>query len=136
MAGNGQGCTIQNCYVTGSVSGGGGVSGLVGSTWATTQAATIENCYVRVELTGSGSTKDTAGLAGWNNATSVEIKNSYSACTGEKRPIAGWSDKSAVQNSQFTSTYFDKTLSPNFSSEAGRTDLGKTPICGALPPAW
>ncbi len=125
LAGNAQGGIIERCYVTGSVQGRGAVSGILGSTHSSTYTTTIRNCYARVALKNTGSTKDIAGISGWNEATSVKIENCYAACIGEIRPIAGWSDGSAVSNSQFVSTYFDKTLSPDFSTSSGRTDLGR-----------
>lgn len=128
LAGNAQGGSISRCYVTGTVKGRGGVSGILGSTHSSSYPTEIDNCYARVKLVrdGSGGTSDFAGISGWNEATSVKITNSYSACIGEVRPIAGWSDGSEVRNSQFVSTYFDSTLSPDFSSSSGRTDLGRT----------
>lgn len=126
LAGNAKGGTISKCYVTGKVKGNGAVSGILGSTHSSSYPTEIDNCYARVAIVGSGYTKDVAGISGWNEATSLKLTNCFSACIGEKRPIAGWSDGSKVQNSQFVSTYFDKTLSPDFSTEAGRTDLGKT----------
>ena len=127
LAGNAKGGAISRCYVTGTVKGRGAVSGILGSTYDVTYKTQISNCYARVEIIQNGTyTKDLAGISGWNKATSVEITNCYSACIGEIRPIAGWSDGSPVSNDQFVSTYFDSTLSPNFSSDAGRTDLGRT----------
>lgn len=127
LAGNAKSSEISRCYVTGTVEGKGGVSGLLGSTHNPSYTTKIENCYARVAIVRNGSyTYDHAGISGWNYSKSVEIKNCYSACTGEIRPIAGWSDGQAVPNSQFVSTYFDATLSPNFSTASGRTDLGRT----------
>lgn len=126
LAGNAQGGLIERCYVTGSVKGKGAVSGILGSTHSSSYPTQIENCYARVALTYTGYTDDIAGISGWNESTSVKITNSYSACIGEVRPIAGWSDGGAVQNTQFVSTYFDNTLSPDFSTASGRTDLGRT----------
>ena len=127
LAGNAQGGTIANCYVTGTVKGKGAVSGILGSTHSSSYTTKIRNCYARVAIVKNGtSTKDLAGISGWNEATSVEIENCYSACTGEMRPVAGWSDGSAVLNNQFVNTYFDKTLSPDFSSDSGRAVLGRT----------
>ena len=128
LVGNAQGGTIDRCYVTGSVSGYAGVSGILGSTHSSTYPTTISNCYARVQLTAESSIKDTAGISGWNEATSVKIINCYSACTGERRPIAGWSDASAVKNGQFVNTYFDVTLSPDFDTSSGRTDLGRSSV--------
>lgn len=128
LAGNAKGGAISSCYVTGNIMGAAGVGGILGSTHSSAHETAITNCYARVALSCDGSryTYDWAGISGWNEATSVRIENCYSACVGEMRPIAGWSDGSAVSNSQFANTYFDKTLSPDFSTEAGRTDLGKT----------
>lgn len=127
LAGNARGGTISNCYVTGTVKGKGAVAGILGSTHSSSYTTKIRNCYARVSIVKNGTrTKDLAGISGWNEATSVEIENCYSACTGEMRPIAGWSDGSSVSNSQFVNTYFDKTISPDFSSESGRADLGRT----------
>lgn len=128
LAGNAQGGTISRCYVAGTVKGSGAVSGILGSTHSSSYTTEVDNCYARVAIVRNGSrtTKDLAGISGWNEATSVKITNCYCACTGEIRPIAGWSDGSAVSNSQFENTYFDKTLSPDFSESAGRADLGKT----------
>ena len=127
LAGNAQGGSISRCYVTGTVKGKGAVSGILGSTHSKSYTTEIDNCYVRVAIVQNGTyTKDLAGISGWNETTSVKITNCYSACTGEIRPIAGWSDGGAVQNGQFVSTYFDATLSPDFSSDAGRADLGRT----------
>ena len=118
--------TIENCYVIGSVTGNAGVGGIVASTHSGQTPTTIKNCYARVSLSVSSKRGDTAGISGWNYPASVKIENCYSACTGELRPIAGWSDGSPVANSQFVNTFFDKTLSPDFSTESGRADLGKT----------
>lgn len=126
LAGNAKGGSIENCYVIGSVKGAAGVGGILGSTHSSSYPTTIRNCYARVSLSHTDSTKDIAGISGWNEARSVKIENCYSACIGEARPIAGWSDGSAVLNGQFVNTYFDKTLSPNFSTESGRADLGRT----------
>ena len=126
LAGNAKSSLIENCYVTGTVSGYAGTGGILGSTHSSSAMTTIKNCYVRAEISTTDHRGDGSGISGWNGSTSVKIINSYTACTGEERPIAGWSDGDDVRNSQFTSTYFDKTLSPNFSSEAGRTDLGRT----------
>ena len=127
LAGNAQGGTISYCYVTGTVKGQGALSGILGSTHSSSYTTRISNCYARVAIVQNGTyTKDLAGISGRNEATSVEIENCYSACTGEIRPIAGWDDGSAVTSSQFVNTYFDKTLSPDFSADAGRIDLGKT----------
>ncbi|MBQ2741774.1 MAG: S-layer homology domain-containing protein [Oscillospiraceae bacterium] len=127
LAGNAQGGLIENCYVTGSVVGSAGVGGILGSTHSSEYETTIKNCYARVALDNTNAwTADWAGISGWNNAASVKIINCYSACIGEIRPIAGWSDGSSVSNDQFVNTYFDKSLSPDFSQEAGRVDLGKT----------
>lgn len=127
LAGNAQGGAISRCYVTGTVKGKGAVSGILGSTHSSAYTTQISDCYARIAIIENGTyTDDLAGISGWNEATSVEITNCYSACTGEIRPIAGWSDGSAVSNSQFVNTFFDITLSPNFSSSSGRVDLGKT----------
>lgn len=126
LAGNAQGGSIEQCYVSGTVKGEGAVSGILGSTHSADYSTSVTNCYARVALTKTGTTKDIAGISGWNESTSIEITNCYSACIGEVRPIAGWSDGMAVNNDQFVSTYFDKTLSPNFSEGSGRIDLGKT----------
>ena len=115
---------IKRCYVTGSVKGYAAVSGLLGSTYDGVTA--VENCYARVDLTPTVDRGDTAGISGWNSKSSIQIVNCYSACIGEQRPIAGWSDGAAVSNEKITNTYFDSTLSPNFSSDAGRADLGRT----------
>ncbi|BDF07328.1 hypothetical protein [Emergencia timonensis] len=126
MAGNAQGGSINGCYVSGEVKGKSAVSGILGSTHSASYPTSVTDCYARVSLTKTGTTKDIAGISGWNESTSIEITNCYSACIGEVRPIAGWSDGGAVNNGQFVSTYFDKTLSPNFSEGSGRIDLGKT----------
>ncbi|RZT00593.1 X2-like carbohydrate binding domain-containing protein [Cuneatibacter caecimuris] len=124
LSGYAQGSTIERCYVTGAVKGYAAVSGLLGSTYST--LTTVQNCYARVDLKPTGGRGDTAGISGWNSSSSISIINCYSACIGELRPIAGWSDGAAVPNEKITNTYFDKTLSPNFSSSSGRTDLGRT----------
>ncbi|MCD2492054.1 hypothetical protein LQE92_05370 [Lacrimispora sp. NSJ-141] len=124
LAGFASGSTIERCYVTGNVKAYAAVSGLVGSTYS--GITTIRNCYVRVALSPQGGRGDTAGISGWNESSSIEILNCYSACIGELRPIAGWSDGSAVPNGKITNTYFDKSLSPDFSPSSGRADLGRT----------
>lgn len=126
LVGNAQDGSIERCYVTGEVQGRGAVSGILGSTHSADNPTSVSNCYARVALTSTGTTKDIAGISGWNESTSITITNCYSACIGEVRPIAGWSDGSAVESSQFVNTYFDKTLSSGFSAESGRADLGKT----------
>jgi len=107
------GSVIKKCAVTGTVKGFGGVGGLAGSTWTDSgkSATRVENCFVRVTLTHTGNRYDTAGISGWNESDSIQIVNSYSACTGELRPMAGCSDGTAVQASQITNSFYDKYLS-------------------------
>ena len=126
LAANTIGGSIENCFVTGKASGYAGVGGIIGSTHGSSNPTTVKNCYVRATLEYADARGDCAGIAGWNYSGSIKIINSYSACIGEVRPIAGWSDGADVANSNFENVYFDKDLSPDFSSTAGRTDLGRT----------
>ena len=87
-----QGGSINGCYVSGEVKGKSAVSGILGSTHSASYPTSVTDCYARVSLTKTGTTKDIAGISGWNESTSIEITNCYSACIGEVRPIAGWSD--------------------------------------------
>ena len=125
------GSVIKKCAVTGTVKGSGGVGGLAGSTWTDSGSATrVENCFVRVTLSNvvtcsktdtrlkTGSTWDVAGISGWNESDSIQIVNSYSACNGELRPMAGCSDGTAVQASQITNSFYDKYLSEYDSSDS------------------
>lgn len=120
----GYGSTIERCYVTGVVTGYAAVSGIAGSTYG--NVSTVRNTYARVQINRTSTRGDSAGISGWNESGSVKIENCYSACTGEVRPIAGWSDGAAVPNGQIINTYFDQTLSPDFSASSGRVDLGRT----------
>lgn len=120
----GYGSTIERCYATGVVTGYAAVSGIAGSTYG--NVSTVRNTYARVQINRTSTRGDSAGISGWNESGSVKIENCYSACTGEVRPIAGWSDGAAVPNGQIINTYFDQTLSPDFSASSGRVDLGRT----------
>ena len=126
LVGNTIGGSIENCFVTGSVEAYSGVGGIIGSTHGTTDDTVVKNCYARVTLSYETARGDCAGISGWNYSNSIHIINSYSSCIGEVKPIAGWSDGSDVENERFENVYFDKSLSPNFSEDAGRIDLGKT----------
>jgi len=67
---NGGGSTIQNCYVTGSVTGRGIVGGIVGYT-----TGTIQNCYVTANVMGRDNIGGIAGeILGENIGT---IQNCY-----------------------------------------------------------
>ena len=64
--------TIQNCYVTGSVTGGNGrVGGIVG----TIQSGAIQNCYVAGSVTGAAG--QIGGIAGRIEDSSGTIRNCY-----------------------------------------------------------
>ncbi len=125
LAGNAQGGVISKCYVTGKTQGDGAVGGILGSTYSSSNTTKFDNCYARVSLNCTSVSKAVAGIAGWNESKSLELVNCISACIGERRPVAGWSN-SSVSAQQIQSTYFDKTLSPNFVPSDGRTELGKT----------
>ena len=74
LAGNAKGGLIENCYVTGSVTGSAGVGGILGSTHSSSYETVIRNCYARVAMDNSGAdTDDWAGISGWNESTSVKI---------------------------------------------------------------
>jgi type II secretion system protein G len=62
------GCTIKNCYATGSVEGDNNTGGLVGYN----ESGTIENCYTTGKVSGSGNC--IGGLVGYNYGI---ITNSY-----------------------------------------------------------
>ena len=119
-----EGGTISRCYVIGSVSASGGNGGILASTHGSSNATTIENCYARITLINTGSTADISGISGWNYSDSVIIQNCFSACVGETRPVAGWSDGSPVNVEKITNTFYDNTLSPNLSD--GLTSLGRS----------
>ncbi|MFR8519831.1 MAG: hypothetical protein ACLVC2_18290, partial [Emergencia timonensis] len=78
MAGNAQGGSINGCYVSGEVKGKSAVSGILGSTHSASYPTSVTDCYARVSLTKTGTTKDIAGISGWNESTSIEITNCYS----------------------------------------------------------
>lgn len=104
---------ISRCYVIGAIQAEGGCGGLLGSTHGNDDARTIvTDCFVRVSLWAGGGTADSSGISGWNYANGILITNSYGAATGEKRPLAGWSDGSSVEAGNFVSAYYDATLSP------------------------
>jgi len=126
LAGNAKSTTISQCYVTGSVTGYAGVGGILGSTHSSSAQTIIENCYARVDLTGIDDRGDVSGISGWNGGSSVKITNCYSACTGEQHPVAGWSDGVGVSNTYLSNSYFDATLTPNYSTAADRAALART----------
>jgi len=64
LVGYGEGATITNCTVTGTVNGNSGVGGLVGLG----KKVTIENCCSTCEVTGS--MEDTGGLIGYSGEQS------------------------------------------------------------------
>ena len=128
IAGYDTGSQISRCYVTGEITGVGGVGGIVGSTHGTDPApTTIENCYAQVSLMGTGITEDVAGIAGWNYSNSVRIINCYTASSGEHRPIAGWSDGATIPNERIVNTYFDRNLTSSYNDgETNKAVFGKT----------
>ena len=73
LAGNNNNGTINNCYVTGTVTGGNRVGGLVG-----VNRSTINNCYATATVTGTAANQ-TGGLVGYNIGGT--ISNCYAAAT-------------------------------------------------------
>ena len=66
--------TVENCFVTGTISGNNNVGGLVG--W---NHGNVKNCY----FIGSVSGRDyVGGLVGVNNRTATEVSNCYAAGWG------------------------------------------------------
>jgi len=65
------GGTIQNCYVTGSISG---TSGEVGGVVGGANSGTIESCYVTGSVSG---TEKVGGVIGYSSAASVMVQNCY-----------------------------------------------------------
>lgn len=127
-----EGSQISRCYVIGTIQAGAGYGGLLGSTYGNgsdRSQTTVTNCFARVELLlyddddDEEVPKDSSGISGWNYRNGIVITNCYSASTGEKRPIAGWSDSSAIDPSNFVDAYYDASLSPDLTEN---TSLGRT----------
>lgn len=116
------GTEIKECFVTGSITGEGCIGGIVGATRGSSNPTRINDCYTRMTLHGDGTTLDVSGISGWNDSNSILIVNSYTASTGEKRPIAGWSDGAAVADMLVINSWYDKTLS---STAHGLVSFGK-----------
>ena len=71
---NNTGGIIENCYITGSVSGQGQVGGLVGTN---NTGGIIRNCYSAANVTGTSN--QVGGIVGYNNGGTVE--NCYASGT-------------------------------------------------------
>jgi len=99
---------VQNCYVTGIVTGLGYTGGIAGDN----SAGLIQNCYTKVNVTG----RDTGGIVG-HNSTSGIVKNCYSIgdvinnnnSNGWSGGIVGNNDGS-VFNCYSTGSVFGDTL--------------------------
>ncbi len=70
------GTSILNCYVTGTVSGGSSVGGLVGYN----QTSSVENCYSLCNINGSSKGSRVGGLIGYNFNNSP-VDNCYATGT-------------------------------------------------------
>ena len=68
--------TIENCYVTGTVSGGSLVGGIAGMTYH----GVIKNCYTTCNVTGSA--WDAGGISGLNNGGTVQYCYATGTVTG------------------------------------------------------
>jgi prepilin-type N-terminal cleavage/methylation domain-containing protein len=85
------GCTIENCYATGKVTGGSDTGGLVGRNYGT-----ITDCYATAEVTGGSRTGGLVGYAYSGSITSCYAtgKVTGDSCTGG---LVGWNN-GAIEN--------------------------------------
>jgi type II secretion system protein G len=88
---NSTGCTIENCYATGKVTGGSDTGGLVGRNYGT-----ITDCYATAEVTGGSRTGGLVGYAYSGSITSCYAtgKVTGDSCTGG---LVGWNN-GAIEN--------------------------------------
>jgi hypothetical protein len=78
---------VQNCYVTGNISGSDFVGGVVGHN----NGGTVQNCYTTGNISSTGSSSVIGGVAGYNNTGTVQ--NCYAtgnvSSTGSSSVIGG-----------------------------------------------
>lgn len=122
IMGNDMGGTLVSCCFVegGSISGNAGVGGITGSTWALiygdpNRQGLISNCYIRgTSISDAAGYGDCAGISGWNENTSrleyVYLASNVTTPGSYKRPLAGYSDGSAVKGNTFLSCYYDKDV--------------------------
>ncbi|MCK4628655.1 MAG: hypothetical protein KAT56_06600, partial [Sedimentisphaerales bacterium] len=77
--------TITNCYVTGSVTGGGYLGGLCGSN----NCGTISNCYAASSVTGGSDSHALGGLCGFNTGTIISCYAAGSVIGGDDSGYLG-----------------------------------------------
>ncbi|MBS6366408.1 MAG: glycoside hydrolase family 97 N-terminal domain-containing protein [Clostridiales bacterium] len=107
--------TIENCYATGSLSGGWRVGGI-----ATENYGTVENCYFVGSVSGNW---ETGGIAAWCADASNSITNCYAKVTGS----ATTSSVGAITGYAYAST----TLKGNVALDGALTSKGSiSRICG------
>jgi len=112
------GCTVQNCYAMGNVSGSSYVGGVVGLS-----SGTVENCYAMANVSGTGN--DIGGVVGGNQGGTVQ--NCYAtgnvSGTGNVGGVVGGNQSTA---SVTTSTLRNcAALNPNIS---GSSTVGRVAV--------
>ena len=88
-------CTIENCYVTGTVSGSTIIGGVAGSK----SGGTVENCYSNCTINGNASV---GGVVGSNSGTIVNCYNtgavSQTGSVGNVGGVVGYNYTGMVEN--------------------------------------
>lgn len=106
LVGRNRAATISDSYSTGSVTGtGSGIGGLIGTT---VQGTTLTNVYASGLVTGS---TDAGGLIGSQDATAITVTNGYwdTGTTGQSTSAGGTGISTANAYTQATYSGFDFT---------------------------